>query len=114
MRWMLAVTVVALAGCATSGGVSKLGPETYVVSSQVMFGPSKGAAAREAALKEAAQFCEQHSREILVDDYTSTGGANTLTGDAEVRFRCLAKDDPALRAPMYPPTNKLLIDEKHR
>ncbi|MFL6301598.1 MAG: hypothetical protein ACJ71N_13420 [Terriglobales bacterium] len=77
-----------------------------LVSSQVMFGPGKGAAARNAALKEAGDFCGQQAKELLVDDYTSAGGANTITGDAEVRFRCLAKDDPELRRPAFQQTIK--------
>ena len=105
---------VALIACATSGGISKLGPDTYVVSSQVLLGPGKGATARQAALKEAGDFCQTQGREVLVDDYTSTGGPNTLTGDAEVRFRCLAKDDPDLKRPAFQQTIKSQTEEKRR
>lgn len=92
----------------------KLGPDTYVVSSQVLLGPGKGATAREAAFREAGAFCEKQGKEILVDDYTMTGGPNTLTGDADVRFRCLAKDDPDLKRPTFQPTQKVITEQKRQ
>jgi putative hemolysin len=105
------VVVLALSACATSSGVQKLGPDTYVVSSQVMFGPGKASSARAAALNEAQQFCANLGRELLVDDYSTKGNAMTVTGDSEVRFKCLPQDDAALKRPTYKPAPSIVIED---
>lgn len=114
-HWFVFVSSVALMGCAaTSTGVQKLGPDTYTVSSQVVLGPGKANAARAAALKEAEQFCATLNKELVVDGYSTSGSAMSVTGDSEVRFKCLARGDRDLQRPNMQLTPNMVIEDRRR
>ena len=100
--------------CATSSGVQRLGPDTFVVSSQVMFGPGKASSARASALAEAEAFCAKLGKEVLVDEYKTAGHAMSLTGDSEVRFKCLARGDEDLKRPSFQPNPNVIIEDRRR
>jgi len=104
-------SVIAM-GCASSNNVQKLGPDTFLISSQVMFGPNKANSARAAALRGAEDFCLKQDKEVLVDEYKSTGHAMSLTGDTQVRFKCLNKGDPDLKRPDFRQTPDLVIENR--
>jgi hypothetical protein len=103
-----------LAACASSGGVLKLGPDTYMVSSQVLFGPGKATSARAAALIEADKFCTSQGKEVLVDSFSTTGHAMSITGDSEVRFKCLRAGDTDLQRPKFESQPNLVIETRQR
>jgi hypothetical protein len=89
---------VLVAGCAHSGGVLKMGPDTYTASAAAS--PARGgiSGARTIALGQANQHCTQMGKEILVTN-VSTATINIYgAGSAEVTFRCLAKGDPEVVA----------------
>lgn len=108
------LAIATLAACASSGGVLKLGPDTYMVSSQVLFGPGKATSARAAALTEADNFCTNLGREVVVDAFNTTGHAMSLTGDSEVRFKCLLAGDTDLRRPKFESQPNLVIETRQR
>jgi hypothetical protein len=93
--------MLVISACSSSSGILKLGPDTYTINTQVVFGPNKASESRAAALKEAEQFCTTQGRELLVDGYTTTGHAMAFTGDSEVRFKCLQNADTDLKRPSY-------------
>ena len=112
---LITILLMSLVGCgATSGGVQKLGPDTYTVSSQVMFGPGKASASRAAALSEAERFCEGQGKEVLVDGYSTQGHSMSLTGDSEVRFKCLPRNDRDLRRPNIQTAPTVLIQDQRK
>lgn len=103
---------ILLMGCAASPDVQKLGPDTFLISSQVMFGPNKANSARAEALRSAEEFCLKQGKEVLVDEYRSTGHAMSLTGDSQVRFKCLDKGDRDLKRPTFRQTPDLVIENR--
>jgi hypothetical protein len=88
-----------LVGCAQSGGVLPMGPDTYSTSAAAA--PARGgwSEARRLALTEANQHCASLGKEILVMD-VSTATTNLYgAGSASVTFRCLSPGDPELVRP---------------
>lgn len=103
-----------LAGCAFSGSVQKLGPDTYSVGGigSPMCGGS--ACAQSAALEQANKHCESLGKEILVTN--TSGGVSTGMGhgNAKVTFRCLAKNDRELQRPDYQPAANVIIQDNRK
>lgn len=113
---IFAICLATLAGCASTSGVQKIGPDTFLISTQVVLGPNKANSSRAAALTEAAQFCEKSGKELLVDNFSTTGQAMSLTGDSQVTFKCLARSDPDLKRPVYtpPPSTVIEVQDKRQ
>lgn len=97
---LLSLAALAVAGCASSSGVLKLGPDTYSVSAVAPPGEGGRTGAQRIALTEANQHCAQQSREILV---TNMAGSSDPMGRGgfQVTFRCLSKGDPELMRPDF-------------
>jgi hypothetical protein len=82
-------------GCAVSSGVLKTGPDTYTIT--VSAAPARGgiAGAKKIAYTKANAECASQGREILTVS-EETGHDFPAAGRANITFRCLPKDDPAL------------------
>jgi len=104
--------VIAALGCASQGDVQRLGPDTYLISSQVVFGPNKANNSRSKALRGAEEFCTKQGKQVLVDDYQSTGHAMSFTGDTSVRFKCLIQGDKDLKRPEYRQAPDIVIENR--
>jgi hypothetical protein len=109
--WLIMAILV---GCGSSGSVQKLGPDTYTVRSQVVFGPGKATEAQANALTVANNFCASQGKEVVVDSYNTMGHAMSVTGDSEVRFKCLVKGDADLRRPRFEAQPNLIIENRQR
>ncbi len=111
---LLPFALLGLSACASSSGVNILGPDTYNISATAS--PARGgwATAKGIALSEAHDYCTTLGKEVLVTN-TTTANTNGLgAGSADVTFRCLSKDDPALSRPIYGPTpNTIIEDRRH-
>lgn len=94
-RYCLAV-VALIAGCAMSSGVLKTGPDTYTIA--VHASPARGgiAGAKKIAYTKANAECDRQGRQILTVS-EETGHDFPAAGRADITFRCLPKDDPALK-----------------
>lgn len=110
----LLLTAIALAACSSTSGVQRLGPDTYLLSTQVMFGPNKAGSSRTAALAQAGEYCAQQGKEILVDDFKTAGHAMSVTGDTQLTFKCLNKGDPDLRRPTYTQPATIVIEDRRK
>lgn len=85
------------AGCAMSSGVLKTGPGTYTIS--VHAAPARGgiAGAKRIAYTKANAECDRQGKQILTVS-EETGHDWPEAGRADVTFRCVNKDDPAINA----------------
>ena len=81
-----------VAGCAQTGKITQLGPDTYLATGTH---PSTSALALTAAAESANKYCANLSKMILVDSQSFGGG------DASITFKCLDKNDPSLKRPRY-------------
>ncbi|WP_330985851.1 MULTISPECIES: hypothetical protein [Enterobacterales] len=110
-RSCVIVASAILSGCLQSSGALQLGPDTYSLS--VHAAPVRGeAGARKAALTEAAEFCQQKGKELMVNNITS-GSRGSLPGDNIVlTFRCLRQGDSDLQRPDYSSTPDVVIEQR--
>lgn len=91
--FLLSILVVAVAGCST--GVMHLGANRYQVSTTGSSGFVSSAGAQKRALEEARAHCGSLGKVMVVDDMSSEEGrAGRKYPKADLKFRCLAKDDP--------------------
>lgn len=101
----LAVALL-VTGCASTGSVLTMGPDTYVVSGRASAILGGSAKAQEDALVQANNYCAAMGKQIVVTNTDQRREAGPVGAKAEVTFRCLAAGDRDLRRPTYvtPPT----------
>lgn len=97
----------ALVACGSTGGVMKLGPDTYTVSASKHY-TSGGAVAKTNALESANNHCLQLGKELLVTNTSNGYEAPFYT--YSVTFNCLNKNDPQLTRPTYKKSPDVLIE----
>ena len=96
----LAVVMAALvSGCATSSGVVSTGPDTCKIS-RTEWGLRTSGSVKAAAIKEATAYCGKRGKAILVLKTVESDVQYGSKPAAEVFFKCLATNDPALKAPL--------------
>lgn len=84
--------VLVAAGCATTSGPQKVGPDSYMISVNAKVGSETGM--RTAALEQANTHCASINREILVFNLDTQSGEYGAAG--QVTYKCLAAGDPEL------------------
>ena len=90
-----ALLATAVAGCAESGVVKEVEPNSYFLTESYSRGLFDSAQQR--AVSRAAEYCIKMDRRVLVD-YVLQGPTNGHgAGTAEVNFRCLGRGDPELQ-----------------
>jgi hypothetical protein len=99
LRPLVAAALLATtaAGCAESGVVKELEPNSYFLTENYSRGLFESAHQR--GVSRAAEYCFKMDRRVLVD-YVLQGPTNGHgAGSAEVNFRCLTRGDPELQRP---------------
>lgn len=81
------VTVIALAGCASSG-VVQTGPDAYVLAKSE-WGFTSGAVHAARLTQEAADYCNSLGKQIQVTDTKRNDVEFGKTPAAEVHFKCM-------------------------
>jgi hypothetical protein len=114
MRFLLAFAVIILAGCSSSGGVIKLGPDTFTSSAAAagVRGGSLGAC--NLALTEANEYYTQLGKEIFVTNIGHATINEYGVGRAEITFRCLAKGDPEHQRIVFRQTPDVTIEDRRK
>ncbi len=112
MKIALLVTSVSLlvAGCGSTGGVMKLGPDTYTVTASKHNFAGGAPSAQSNALEMANAHCEGMGKEVLVKNTTS--GFDRPMYTYSVTFQCLNKTDPSLVRPSYKQAPNVVIENK--
>ncbi len=106
-KLLASFVLVLLGACGSTGGVMKLGPDTYTVSASKHY-TSGGAVAKTNALEAANTHCLQLGKELLVTN--TTDGYNGTFYTHSVIFNCLEKGDPKLTRPTYKKTPDVVIE----
>lgn len=106
---LLAVCLV-LSSCAQTGGVQKLGPDTFNISAHAA--PIRGgeSGAKNIALSKANDYCSKLNKEILVININTKPSSHLPGGSANINFRCLNKDDSGLFRPEYKSTPDVTVE----
>ena len=104
------LTATALVGCGSTGGVMKLGPDTYTVTASKHNFAGGAPSAQSNALEMANAYCDGMGREVLVKN-TSTGFDRPMY-TYSVTFQCLNKGDAGLVRPNYKQAPNVVIENK--
>lgn len=89
-----ALFVFALAGCASSSGVVKVGPDTFSISTSASPGRGGVPAAKKIAYQEANDECARHGLELFtLNEKASSPTWTEGMARIELDFRCLRSDD---------------------
>jgi hypothetical protein len=103
------LAVFPIAGC-TSIDISKVGPDTYMASSRASAFRGGADAAQSKAIAAAGEYCAGLGREVLVQNYASSGIPGG--GRGQVVFRCLSASDPEYQRPNYQATPNVVIENR--
>jgi hypothetical protein len=109
-----------LSACAGTGtaGISKIGPDTYTISTYANPMNGGGGGAKKRALDEANSQCQSEQKEILVTNISIQRDENrgVVTGrdEADITFRCLAKGDPSLQRPTLRNDPTVVIEDRRK
>jgi hypothetical protein len=93
-----AFVVCALVGACAHSGAVKVGPDTYMIANSE-WGFTSGGYQSAKAIAEGSKYCASLGREFLLLVSSAHDLQFGRTPAAEVRFRCLLKDDPELTRP---------------
>lgn len=89
MRIIILLTVVALAGCASSGVVQS-GPDTYVIA-RSEWGFTSGSVHAARLTQEASDYCRSAGKVIKVTSVQKNDVQFGKTPAAEINFQCVDK-----------------------
>lgn len=91
-RIIVIAASVLLAGCFSSSGPVKTGPDTYYITKKDAGGGLvSGEGSKAKLLKEANAFCEQQGKQIqVVDAEAHRGIPFARIASAEVNFKCVS------------------------
>jgi hypothetical protein len=90
-RYLFAIGIVLLVGCAVNSGVVATGPDTFMVSRQAATGFSGLGDLKAQALREANKYCADKGKSMQ-EINTSESKPPYILGNfprVEVEFRCL-------------------------
>lgn len=83
-----------LTACANSSGVTKIGHETFTISTSASPGRGGVPAAKKIAYEEATEECTRRGLEVLtLNEKTSSPSWTEGMANMELNFRCLRSDD---------------------
>jgi hypothetical protein len=110
------VSVVLLAGCATSTGILPAGPNTYTITEK--YAPIRGGGdeAERSALTRANEFCTQQGREFVPNNMDQAGNLSNPYGPTgyTVTFRCLSPNDPAVANYHLGQAPNIIVEQRNR
>ena len=108
-RAILAIStiVVTLVGCASEP--IPAGPDTYMLSDTGAWSWSSGSGLKGDLLIQANKYCLAQGKQMMPVSTQSNDGSFSTFGHAEIQFRCLAANDPALQPPELMPTQRIEI-----
>lgn len=89
MKIIILLTVVALAGCASSGVVQS-GPDTYVIA-RSEWGFTSGSVHAARLTQEASDYCRSAGKVIKVTSVQKNDVQFGKTPAAEINFQCVDK-----------------------
>lgn len=106
------ISAITLAGCGTTGGVLKMGPDTYRVSASKHGLSGGGPIAESNALQTADAYCTKLGKQLLVtrtgSDFQRPFYTSTVT------FQCLSEGDRDLRRPSYSQDPTVIIEDRRK
>jgi hypothetical protein len=90
-RYLFAIGILLLVGCAVNSGVVSTGPDTFIVSRQAATGFTGLGDLKAQALREANQFCagKGKSMEVISTDESKPPYIFGNFPRVEVQFRCI-------------------------
>ena len=117
MKTTLIGLLIALsAGCASSSGVVKIGPETFTISTSASRGKGGIPAAKQIAYQEAGEEC---ARRGGLEVFTLSEKTSPITwtegmASMELNFRCLRSDDPEFQRQRLQSSPDRIIENRQR
>ncbi|MEX3687920.1 hypothetical protein AB3X91_14750 [Paraburkholderia sp. BR14263] len=103
-------TVLALAGCAS--GPKPMGRDTYIMTDTGAWSWSSGSELKAGLFGDATKFCASQGKEMMPVNTDQTDASFSRFAHAEIQFRCLAADDPALGRPTMKSRPNIVIESK--
>lgn len=114
------ITIPALfalvAGCSTSSGVLKVGPDTFTISTSASPGKGGVPAAKRIAYSEARDECMRRGNLEVFALSEKTASPTWTEGMAnmELNFRCLRADDPEFQRQRLQSSPDRVIETRQR
>lgn len=109
---LLAAAAAMAAGCAPTGGVVQLSPDTYLVTRTDKGGAFGSAAAMKAdAIREASEFAAGQGKVAIPLHLRETPAAPGSFASVEYQFRVLDKSDPEARRVSLVPRSEVAADK---
>ncbi len=89
LKALAAISLVVIAGCATTSPVVPLGHGKYEITGSSLTTFASGSSQRVKLIKVANDFCTRKTKEAVIDDGTSNSGQyGSNKASADVQFHC--------------------------
>jgi len=116
MRTLISLAIAAaLAACANSSGVMKVGPDTFTISTSASPGKGGVPAAKRIAYEEASTACASRGLEVFaLSEKTASPSWTEGMASMELNFRCLKADDPEFKRQRLDRSPDQIIENRQR
>jgi hypothetical protein len=113
---LLIVTVSFVVGCSSSSGVSRVGPDTYTISTSASPGKGGVPAAKKIAYQEAERACDKlGDLEVFVlNEKTASPTWSDGMAHMDLDFRCLHADDPEFQRQRLESSPDVIVENRQR
>jgi hypothetical protein len=89
MKFWISLITIALAGCTSTSGALKTGPDSYTIRTTASPGAGGGAVAKKAAYDQAAAECAKGGKTLEAGSESSTvPGWNDGVHTVDLSFKC--------------------------
>lgn len=110
-RAFLLALVVIVGGCAQTSGVTKLGPDTYTITTYRSLFRGGTPEAKRDAFSSANEYCEKQNQEVLVNNIEITP-TDRGTDHVSIIFKCLNRSDRDYKRPSYDRQPNTVIEDR--
>lgn len=109
-RLILLAAALTLTGCAS--GPQPMGRDTYIMTDTGAWTWSSGGALKAGLFGDATKFCASQGKEMMPVNTEQSDASLSRFAHAEIQFRCLAPNDPALGRPTMESRPDVVIESK--
>ncbi len=114
MKTQILVLSVALAGCATTSEIVPYGKDTYMLSSDDIWGGHSGGSLQVKAAQSANAFCAKQGKQFIVRNTGTQGLQGWTPTSSTLIFSCISEKDPEFQRPNLRAEPTTIIEDRRK
>lgn len=115
MRQVITVLIsIGLIGCASTSDIVPYGADSYMLSSDDVWGGYSQGSLQVKAAQRATDFCAKKEKVFIVRNTNSQGTQGWTSTSSTLIFSCVSKDDPEYQRPNLRKEADTVIEDRRK